>query len=330
MNFSKKYFYLLIAILIIAIVGGAIYYLFNARIFADTVSSGTSVAANQRNAQRKEDVQKIAFALNIYQRFTKSYPATDGWIANMDLGNNSNESLAEAKFQDLIYGGFPCDPLLVDSNGKCQRATENANGSSNIGYMYYRDDYCGGGPKTYSVYAKLENASNLNDKESQGMQDTSIKCNAANKDPVKNGMNYRIGSEKSTPSTENAIKDFVEQFEPAGTPISNNTPPTVTLKMEWICRNGRYSRLLLSFMANPINKLFSKSGFCYFNAVWEGQDNQDDISKLQYRYKLDNKDWSPWGSTRLLLRQGGRNFGTLHIFSVQVKDSTGLIGEATK
>ena len=34
MNFSKKYFYLLIAILIIAIVGGAIYYLFNARIFA--------------------------------------------------------------------------------------------------------------------------------------------------------------------------------------------------------------------------------------------------------------------------------------------------------
>ena len=303
MSFSKKYLYLLVAILIIAIVGGVFYYFSNEKIFADTAGGNVDVAVSQRDAQRKEDVQKIAFALNIYKKFTNSYPATDGWIANMDMGNNSNESLAEAGFRDMIYGGFPCDPLLVDSNGKCKKTPENANGSDNTGYMYYRDDYCGGSDKTYSVYAKLENPSNLNDKESQWMQSANIKCNATDKDPTKNGMNYRIGS------------------------IDNNTPPTVVLKMEWICKNGRS---LLSFLADPLNKLFSKSGFCYFNAGWQGQDSQDSVDKLQYRYRLDKGNWGPWGATTLLFKQGGRNFGTLHTFSVQVKDSSGLIGEATK
>ncbi|TSC92305.1 MAG: hypothetical protein CEN89_758 [Candidatus Berkelbacteria bacterium Licking1014_7] len=200
----------ILALAIIIILTFGLWWVYaNGYIQADITSTSGIFDKIARDNVRKKDLQTLKSAIDGYYTIKAEFPPTDGWIATYDVNKGitnlvnfsqegltfsrcvqkygrercpSNEALAETLLPLDLIDKFPCDPNL--SVAICAK-------TENVGYMYYRDDYCGGSKEIYGLYAKLESPTQA-DLDSIGANSTS-KCDVAGKGPQENGMNYKLG-----------------------------------------------------------------------------------------------------------------------------------------
>mgnify|MGYP001606903980 FL=1 len=163
---------LLVTIAIIAILSSITIVTFNGQ------------SAKARDARRKSDLANLQQAIEMYYEDNGAYPTTDGFI-DIPSGTLATELVGKN-----YIGNIPYDP----------QGTQ---------YMYYLDSYvnndpakesCDGSATKYSLYAKLEKASNTDLDTTNAIY---AKCNhgSGRTPPTNNkgvvearGMNYRIGN----------------------------------------------------------------------------------------------------------------------------------------
>ncbi len=114
----------------------------------------------QRDVQRKSDINKIATAVELYHTDKKTYPETSLWISSQYA--SSSDTLANTILKNKYIDVIPCDPKVSEWN--CSQGGHNTGSNPDFGYIYITEDYNFSGSYTgdypgknkYAIFSTLE------------------------------------------------------------------------------------------------------------------------------------------------------------------------------